>query len=290
MKVFTDLSSARMAVKSIKHANQTIGLVPTMGALHYGHLSLVSAAKKDNDITIVTIYVNPLQFNNKDDLKNYPSSIEKDISLLKQHDCDILFIPANDIMYPTDPVTRLSFGALEDSMEGKFRPGHFGGVALVVLKLFHLLQPTIAYFGQKDLQQFKIIEKMVFDTSMDIQLKMMPIIREKSGLALSSRNRRLDARGKIIAPEIFRALKITVDAIKKGDSVKSSIDAALNYLVQYPDIKIEYLTLVNLKDLMAVETTNGFDQLVLCFAGFIGEIRLIDNIIINKKEREGNAN
>ena len=252
-----------------------------MGALHKGHISLIEVAVEQNDITIATIFVNPIQFNNPGDLKAYPASFDEDIIKLEQSGCDYVFAPSQEEMYSATPVLTLNFGDLETTMEGAFRPGHFSGVALVVMKLFNILQPTIAYFGQKDLQQFKVIEKLIVDTSLEIDLKMMPIIREKSGLALSSRNLRLSEAGKAIAPQIYMALKLGAEVIRNHGSLSEINSTTMKHLNKYPGITTEYLNVVNLKDLQHVEIENGQDQLVLCFAGYIDEIRLIDNIIIN---------
>ena len=283
MRVFQDIITVRKEIQDIRKLNKSIGLVPTMGALHDGHFSLIKASKSENDITIVSIFVNPLQFNNPDDLTNYPSNIDEDLLVLDRIGCNLVFAPAVDEMYPQKPVIKFSFGEMENIMEGAFRPGHFSGVALVVMKLFSILQPTRAYFGQKDLQQFKVIEQMVYDTSTDVILKMMPIIREKSGLALSSRNNRLSKTGREIAAHIYKALCMVADSITKGNPIKEAIVLAENHLDDYPEIKLEYLTVVNLKNLQAVKAANGSDQVVLCFAGYIDEIRLIDNLIINSK-------
>lgn len=282
MKVFKDIHSSRNVIKGIRQLEKSIGLVPTMGALHAGHLSLIRAANKENDVTIATIFVNPIQFNNPDDLKNYPSTYDDDLAILEKIGCDIVFAPSIEEMYPQEPLIKLSFGELEDIMEGTFRPAHFNGVALVVMKLFNILQPTRAYFGQKDLQQFKIIEQMVYDSSLEVALKMMPIMREKSGLALSSRNNRLSDSGKVIAAQIYAALQLATESIQNGGAIKESISMAEDHLRQFQEIKVEYLILVNLKDLQVVETANGSDQLALCFAGYIEQIRLIDNLIINR--------
>ena len=282
MKVFHDILSIRNAIKDVRRTNKTIGLVPTMGALHEGHFSLISAANKENDLTIVTIFVNPIQFNNPEDLKNYPSAYDDDLAILEKKGCNIVFAPTAKEMYPKEPLIKMTFGEMTDIMEGAFRPGHFNGVALVVMKLFNILQPTCAYFGQKDIQQFKIIEQMVYDSSLDVGLKMMPIIREKSGLALSSRNNRLTDTGRKTASEIYKALNLAAEQINNGQSIRTALDSAEDHLHRYQDIKPEYLIMANLKDLQVVETANGSDQLVLCFAGYIDDVRLIDNLIINK--------
>lgn len=282
MRVFKDILTTRNYIESIRQSKKSIGLVPTMGALHEGHLSLIRAAKNENDITIVTIFVNPIQFNNTNDLKNYPSTFDDDLAILEGEGCDMIFAPSTEEMYPEDPIIKLSLGEMENIMEGAFRPGHFSGVALVVMKLFHILQPTRAYFGQKDIQQYKIIEQMASDTSMNIELKRMPIIREKSGLALSSRNSRLTINGKEIAPQIFNSLQLAADNLNKGTSVTDTINVAKQHLLKFPAITLEYILLVNLKDLQVVESSNESNQLVLCFAGYIDGIRLIDNLIINR--------
>lgn len=286
MKVYQDIFSVRKAINGLRQMDKSVGLVPTMGALHEGHFSLINAANQENDITIVTIFVNPIQFNNPEDLKNYPLTYKDDLAILDKIGCDVVFAPSVKEMYPKEPVINLSFGEMEEIMEGVHRPGHFKGVALVVMKLFNIIQPTRAYFGQKDLQQFKIVEQMVADTTMNVDLRMMPIVRQKSGLALSSRNHRLTDTGNEIASQIYKALRLAADEIKKGTPVKESITLAENHLAGYQEIKLEYLILVNLKDLHSVETASGDDQLALCFAGYIDNIRLIDNLII-KDEDEG---
>ncbi|MEN8248622.1 MAG: pantoate--beta-alanine ligase [Bacteroidota bacterium] len=284
MRVISDIISIRTAIKNLLSDNKSVGLVPTMGALHEGHLSLVKESVKTNDYTVATIFVNPLQFNNPEDLDNYPVSIDDDLRLLEAYGCNLIFVPSKEVMYKVNPVTSISLGYLEETMEGKHRPGHFQGVALVVLKLFNILNPTVAYFGQKDLQQYRIIEKMVQDISLDIQLRMIPTVREDSGLAMSSRNRRLTDRSRKTAAEIYRALALTSDAIKHRDSIEVSLGKALDHISNHPDIQIEYLELVKLEDLMPVKSLSESDQLALCFAGYVDNIRLIDNLIIDLKE------
>ncbi len=280
MQVFYALPTVRKAIDAARLAKKTIGLVPTMGALHQGHISLVEASVRENDLTVATIFVNPIQFNNPADLAGYPASLEADLALLKSAGCDLVFVPEAAEMYPAPPRINISFGALEDTMEGVYRPGHFNGVALVVLKLFHLLQPTRAYFGQKDLQQYNIIAQMVFDTSLDIQLRRMPIVREPSGLAMSSRNKRLSDAGKLLAAEIYQALRIGAQKLTKGASAEDALAMAREHLQKFPAITPEYLTWVNPANLQPVGKGNKPDQLALCFAGYIEGVRLIDNIIV----------
>lgn len=280
MDVYYNIRSAQKALNKVREIGNSIGLVPTMGALHAGHLSLLKASVNQNDVSVTTIFVNPLQFNNDEDLANYPSTLDDDLSLLEANGCNIVVVPEVSDIYTQEPKMKISFGELENTMEGVHRPGHFNGVALVVLKLFNLLEPNRAYFGQKDIQQFKIIEQMVVDASIDINPVMMPIIREPSGLAMSSRNKRLSGSGKALAVNIYKSLNLALLNLRDYSNVENCLTAAREYLTNYPEIGIEYLSLVNYKDLQVVKTTNGTDTLVLCFAGHVENIRLIDNIII----------
>lgn len=280
MRVIRDIEALKTLVDHLAHTNNSVGLVPTMGAIHQGHESLLKEANDQNDISIVTIFVNPLQFHNADDLANYPSTRTIDLEKLSEQNCDIVFMPGTKEMYPEAPILKLNFGALEKVLEGAQRPGHFNGVGLVVLKLLNLIRPTRAYFGQKDLQQFKIIELLVKDTSLPVELKMMPIIREPSGLAMSSRNALLSNELREIATQIYRALIIGSEIILLGGSMEDATKNAAGHLLKFPEITVEYLKLVSLKNLQEVRTVSEDDQLVLCFAGYLGSIRLIDNIII----------
>lgn len=282
MKLLQESDHSRSIIKGLKSANKTIGLVPTMGALHQGHISLVRESLIANNVTIVTIFVNPIQFNNPEDFEKYPNSIQDDLDLLEDLGVDYVFMPAVSEMYAEDPIINLSFGHLEKVMEGKHRPGHFSGVAIIVAKLFNILAPDRAYFGQKDLQQLKIIEQMVSDLSMDVDLIMMPIIREKNGLAMSSRNRRLSRQGQEIASQISSSLIMAHDILIKGGENSEAVLSAKVYLEQYQEINTEYLELVSYKDLRPVTADTQTNRLVLCFAGYVEGIRLIDNVIVSK--------
>ena len=281
MKVLTSPAAARQAVNALLTRKATTGLVPTMGAIHRGHLSLVQAARQENEVVMASIFVNPIQFNNPEDLARYPRTLEADLEKLEAAGCDLVFAPDARDMYPQQPLTRFAFGPLGEVMEGAYRPGHFSGVALVVLKLFHILQPQKAYFGQKDLQQFKIIERLVKDTSLPVTLRMLPIVREPSGLALSSRNQRLSDKGKLVAARIFQALQKAARELTVGRNIARSVAAAQQHLAASPGIEIEYLTWVNTDDLQPVEHISNHDQLALCFAGYVEGVRLIDNIIVD---------
>lgn len=280
MQVVKEINIANTTLTEYKKEGKTVGLVPTMGALHEGHLSLIKQSIQENDITVVSIFVNPIQFNNEEDFKKYPVTIALDLEELKRIGCDLVFMPKKEEMYPAKPSIKIQFGQLENIMEGAHRPGHFSGVAMVVLKLFHILTPSRAYFGQKDLQQYKIIEQVVRETSLVLELKMMPIIRNEGGLALSSRNQRLSEKGLMLASEINRALTIARDNIEVNRPVNDIMFKAESHLALFPQIKIEYLELVRLKDLSPVNIITEPNQLVLCFAGYIEGVRLIDNLII----------
>ncbi|MTI37996.1 pantoate--beta-alanine ligase, partial [Fulvivirga lutimaris] len=195
MQIFRDISSLQLSLNELKLERKTIGLVPTMGALHDGHAALLKASLAENDVTVCSIFVNPTQFNNDEDLKNYPRTYEEDIEFLKSFECDIVFNPSAEEMYPKSPSLKFNFADLEQSMEGSYRPGHFNGVAIVVSKLFNIVNPDRAYFGQKDLQQYRIISQLVEDLSYNIELRQIPIKRDENGLALSSRNKRLSTSG-----------------------------------------------------------------------------------------------
>ena len=287
MEVIKKIGAARDKIAALKGDGISIGLVPTMGALHQGHLSLVERSTSENDITIASIFVNPIQFNNKKDLTKYPVSIKEDLAALEENGCSYVFMPSVDEMYPSDPKTSVSFGRLDTIMEGKHRPGHFNGVAIVVAKLFAILSPTRAYFGQKDLQQYKIIEQLVRDLSLAVEMRMMPIIREANGLAMSSRNQQLSNLGKEISGEIYTSMNQAADSIMKGLPASQAIEQAYNHLMKFEAIQVEYFEVVNFDNLSEVRTETNNDPLVLCFAGYVENIRLIDNLIIERKKEEG---
>ena len=286
MQVIHRIEDIRQALASLKQKNKTIGLVPTMGALHNGHLSLLSAANKQCDKTIATIFVNPAQFDQSSDLALYPRDAENDINKLQEAGCDLLFMPEIDEIYPEEPVLSMNFGYLEDVMEGQYRPGHFGGVGLIVAKLFNIIQPDQAYFGQKDLQQFVIINKMVEALNLPLKINMMPIIRESNGLAMSSRNRRLSKNEFELAANIYKSLINAKKLLNSGMPINEIIKLAKAYFTALPDIKLEYFEIVNLKTLKSIERLNPEEPLALCLACYLGEIRLIDNIVIEYKRQD----
>jgi pantoate--beta-alanine ligase len=282
MKVLTKVSEAKSSLFKHRVDEKSVGLVPTMGALHAGHLSLARQSIQESNLTIVTIFVNPIQFNNAEDLENYPEQIQDDLQILENLGVDYVFMPSRDEMYPKKPLINLSFGHLDEVMEGKYRPGHFNGVAIVVAKLLNILTPTRAYFGQKDLQQFKIIEQLVSDLSIDVELVMMPIIREENGLAMSSRNSRLSKEGRIKAAHIYQSLMNAANAIRAGEDSLKILAEARRLIDQDGKISTEYLELANLEDLQLSGTDTEINRLVLCFAGYLEGVRLIDNVIVEE--------
>lgn len=267
-------------IAPIKNSNSSIGLVPTMGALHQGHLSLVQMSKLQYDVTVVTIFVNPTQFNNPTDLEKYPRTEKEDLELLSNVGCDIVYIPSVDEIYSKHPTLSLNFGDLETVMEGKHRPRHFNGVGLIVMKLFGLVTPTGAFFGQKDLQQFKIISSLVVDFELPIKLHIAPIIRESNGLAMSSRNKRLNSEQSNKASFIYASLKMAEQGLREGASLQLVIKGVEDAFLEESSIQLEYFEIVDFETLQKISIVNEGDRLALCAAAIIAGIRLIDNVII----------
>jgi len=279
MRVFEEIKPIKAFLKD-KWNIIPIGLVPTMGALHAGHLSLIRASKTENQLTICSIFVNPTQFNNAQDLEKYPRNLENDLSLLEQAGCDIVFAPERIEMYQNTSSIKFDFGQLDKILEGKFRPGHFSGVALVVSKLFHIIQPTIAYFGQKDFQQFKIIEKLVDELKFDIQLKRMPVFREADGLAMSSRNMRLSELERKKAIVFYESLIAAKKLLTQGENLLHTKELIKQKCESVAGVKLDYFELADSENLNLLETVTG--KSVLLIAGFVGEVRLIDNLLLNE--------
>jgi pantoate--beta-alanine ligase len=261
-------------------AGSTIGYVPTMGALHQGHLSLIEASAAQADLSLCSIFVNPTQFNNSSDLEKYPRTLEKDIDLLKAAGCQVLYCPTREEMYPNDTHTSFSFGPLEQVMEGYYRPGHFHGVGLVISKFFNTIRPDIAFFGQKDLQQCRIIEQLTADLFFDVRIVIVPTTREEDGLAMSSRNMRLNAEQRSLAPHFYKALCIGAEKLRQGMEPKQLTAEIKDYFAQFPALKLEYFCVADSGTLQPVDRVPSHGQLALCIAGYVGEIRLIDNLLL----------
>jgi len=276
-KTIRDVSSR---ILTLKKDGQKIGFVPTMGALHEGHISLIRLARRENNAVICSIFVNPIQFNNPEDLKKYPRTLERDVDLLMQAGCDIVFAPEPDEMYP-EPVTRdYDFGMLDKVMEGKFRSGHFNGVAIVVKKLFDIIAPDNAYFGEKDFQQLAIIRKLVELEGIPVNIIACPTVREPDGLAMSSRNVRLTESQRKTAPVIYRILK-ELKAKYAEENSEHLIEQAIKQLNQQPEMKVEYLEIVDSRSLQPLEDFDPKIPARACIAVFLGDVRLIDNIGLN---------
>jgi len=278
MKIFNTKQELKSYLTSQKERTKTIGLVPTMGALHQGHLSLIKKAKRKNDVVVVSIFVNPTQFNKKEDLTNYPKTIENDTKLLESVSCDVLFFPSVEEIYE-DHVSseKFDFDGLEHLMEGKFRQGHFDGVGTIVKTLFEIVTPNKAYFGQKDFQQLQIIKKMVKKHHLNVTIKGCAIFREEDGLAMSSRNTRLSKEHRDAAPFIYETLKKVRKkfATENTDKVTEWVE---NQFKKHPFLELEYFTIAAEKSLEIIKNKESNKKNRAFIAVFAGEIRLIDNI------------
>ena len=277
LKYVADVASQ---LNKLISANSSIGFVPTMGALHKGHLSLLEKCKENCDITICSIFINPTQFNNAEDFKKYPVTLENDIYLLEKKGCDILFLPEVSEMYPEGIVSKKHFdlGYLENILEGKFRPGHFQGVCQVVKRLLEIVAPTYLFLGQKDYQQCMVIKKLLEIENLNIELIICKTLREKSGLAMSSRNLRLNEEQREQAADIYKTLMDLKQKIKPG-SISHLKKEAKEYLSN-KNIKPDYVEIAEAGNLKAIEEWNGTTELVALVAAFIGDVRLIDNILL----------
>jgi pantoate--beta-alanine ligase len=278
MEIFYEIKPLRAFLKAKQRHLFTIGLVPTMGALHEGHLELIRTSRSQNDITICSIYVNPTQFNNAVDLEKYPRTLASDKEKLEKAGCDLIFAPSNEEMYQRKSEIGFDVGEIGSVLEGEFRPGHFNGVAQVVCKLFNIIQPSRAYFGQKDFQQYKVIEKLVDELQFDIQLTSVPIFREPSGLAMSSRNQRLNESEKANATVFYQSLLMASELLKKGEQIIAVKDKVRQMCEATPNVKLEYIEWVDTENLKPVQ--NVLSGSVLLIAGYVGEVRLIDNLLL----------
>ena len=258
----------------------TLGLVPTMGALHAGHLSLVEKAVTENQTVVVTIFVNPTQFNDLADLKRYPRNLEADLKLLENSGCDFVFAPEPKDIYPEPDTRQFNFGKLEKVMEGKHRPGHFNGVAQVVSRLFNIVKPDKAYFGLKDFQQLAVIKKMTKQLNLSVEIVPCEIIREKNGLAMSSRNELLTAEERKNASVIYKTLTEA-----KKQTTQKSVEQLRDWMTENinnnPYLTVEYIEIVDDKTLQPVENRSDEGTKVACAAVFCGKVRLIDNMVLN---------
>lgn len=269
-------AALELAIAAEQQKHNSIGFVPTMGALHKGHCSLIDRARKENDTVVCSVFVNPIQFNNAHDLETYPRDQEKDFLLLDQHHCDIVFAPTPEEMYATPPTETYTFGDLEKVMEGPRRPGHFNGVAVVVNRLFQMVKPNRAYFGEKDFQQIAIIKKMVADYQIPVTIVPCPIVRDHDGLATSSRNVRLSKEQRYLAPFIHKTLESSVALFQKGKSIADIKAWVSEEFKKESAFKVEYYEIVDDTTLQPITAVAKDQGVVGCIAVWLGDVRLID--------------
>lgn len=278
MKIIRTVEELKSVVGALKAEGKSVGLVPTMGALHDGHVSLMEKARGDNDVVVVSVFVNPTQFNNPDDLRTYPRTEEADCARMRDAGVDIAFIPSVEEIYPEPDNRVFDLGKVAEVMEGAMRPGHFNGVAQIVSKLFRMVEPTRAYFGEKDFQQIAVIRRMVeIEGFKNLEIVDCPIKREADGLALSSRNVRLTPHQREIAPNIHRIMVESLDKARdcSVEEVKRSVIDAVN---AYPEMDVEYYEIVNATDMQPITDWSQASQAVGCITVYLGDVRLIDNI------------
>ena len=275
MVVIETVEELKNALFRVHSTGKSVGLVPTMGALHEGHLALLKQARNENEVVVCSIFVNPVQFNNVSDLQKYPRTLEADITLLAGF-ADIVFAPSEKEVFPEPPTETYHFGTLETVMEGAFRQGHFNGVAVIVKRLFDWVNPQKAYFGEKDFQQLVIIKELVKQYDLPIEIVSCPIVREKSGLAKSSRNKLLNDSELEVAANINRILQASLSLhTQSAKEIKSFV---MNELAKEPALKPDYFEIVNAQTLQSVENLKDSKEIVGCIAVYVGEVRLIDNI------------
>jgi pantoate--beta-alanine ligase len=275
--IVSSVSETREQLDHVRRAGKRIGLVPTMGALHAGHASLIDCARAECDFVVVSIFVNPLQFGPSEDYQRYPRPLEKDAALCAETGVDLIFAPATGDMYASPQVTFVEVTRIADHLCGAFRPGHFRGVATVVLKLFNIVQPDFAYFGEKDYQQLCVIRRMVDDLNLPLTIVPFPTYRESDGLALSSRNVYLSPADRAAAPALYRALTLARERIASGEKDTATIKAAaMSVLAAEPIIRVQYLEIVDPDEVQPVATVTG--PVRIAAAIFIGKTRLIDNV------------
>ena len=278
MKVFKTKAKL-LSYLSACRQSKSVGFVPTMGALHSGHLHLIEAAKKECQITICTIFVNPTQFNNPDDFANYPNTLDSDLEKLQKLNCDIVYAPSiNDVYAKSEKAKEFDFGTLANVMEGRFRPGHFNGMATIIEKFFNIISPTKAFFGQKDLQQLQIVKALVKQINAPIEIVSIPTTREKNGLAMSSRNKLLSQSAKNKATLIYNCLNYCLTNKEKGiENLKLHITHQFG---QQENLQLEYAEFVDLNTLLPINKWQAKNESAICIAAYIDGVRLIDNIIL----------
>lgn len=280
MKTIESISRMSTFSKIVKKEGKSIGLVPTMGALHEGHLSLARTAKKHTDVVVMSIFVNPIQFGQSEDLDKYPRDFKRDEELARLAGVDVIFYPSANQMYPEGFSTYVDVEGLTGTLCGASRPGHFRGVTTVVMKLFAIVKPDVAYFGQKDAQQAIVIKKMVDDLDLDVDVKVLPVVREKDGLAMSSRNVYLSTDERKEAAVLYQALRKAEELIRQGETETAKVIRAMEEMIKAKhNARIDYIAVVDPKNLKDAKTISG--EALVALAVFIGKTRLIDNIIVS---------
>ncbi len=277
MNIFKTIADIKQALSKLRNEGKSIGFVPTMGALHHGHLSLIQQSKAENDITVCSIFVNPIQFNNKKDLEKYPNQITNDIQMLTDEGCDFLFNPGVEEMYPVADNSEFNFGYLEQVMEAANRPGHFRGVAIVVKRLFEIIEPTKSYFGKKDFQQLLIVKSLVEQYDLSPEIVACDIVREDDGLAMSSRNKRLSFSQKRKAPAIYANLQ-KAKGMKEYLSPKLLIRWIEEKYIGHEDFRLEYFEIADGETLRPIEEWSESNNPMGFIVVHMGSVRLIDNI------------
>lgn len=279
MIIIKQISKIKETLSNLKNIDRKVGFVPTMGALHKGHISLIKKSKAENDFTVCSIFVNPTQFTNAIDLQKYPVTIDTDINQLELATCDILFLPATPEMYKEGEVEQhYELGNLETILEGKYRPGHFQGVCIIVDKLLEIIQPTTIYLGKKDYQQCMVINKMMITKKIETKLELCNTVREQDGLAMSSRNARLNKTERLNAAKIFESLKYIGEEIKPGNLENLKISAT-KFLTKN-GYKVDYIEIADAQTLELVNNWDGEKKLVALVAAYLNDVRLIDNVIL----------
>jgi len=282
LRIYKSVAEMQAACREVRRGGKRLGLVPTMGALHAGHLSLVRAARASCDVVAATIFVNPLQFGPNEDLAMYPRTWERDVAALEAERVDLLFVPSPEEMYPPGATTYVIVEGLSEKLDGKSRPGHFRGVTTVVAKLFEIVRPEVAFFGQKDAAQVAVIRKMVDDLNVDIRIQVCPIVREPDGLAMSSRNSYLDVNQRKQALVLHRALMRIQFEVDRGQGLSARlIETGKGVIAEVPEVKIDYLEIVDPDTLDPVSDVSK--GALVAVAAYLGTTRLIDNIVVGRQ-------
>ncbi len=284
MEIATTIAQIRAWVRKTRAAGRTVGIVPTMGALHAGHVSLIQAAAAQCDSVVVSIFVNPTQFGPGEDFEKYPRPFEEDLAICTQHGVDAVFAPSRGEMYPRENLTWVTVEKVSEPLCGRFRPGHFRGVATVCTKLFNIVGADAAFFGQKDAQQVAVIQRMVADLNMPLEIVVCPTVREPDGLAMSSRNQYLSPQQRKEATVIYRSLQRSTELIRGGETAVARIAEQMREVLgQVPALQVEYVSIVDAASLKDLPRVQG--KVLVAVAGRLGSTRLIDNIVVDATAR-----